>query len=106
MSAIIQSDKYADLRVVHVEHSEMIHDEYDVPEEWKIQVKDETEIKAGDILATMDEATIAAQHGGKVRIEKRKVMFRMNSVKSRKLKFRPLCACWSKTAIMSRLVNR
>jgi DNA-directed RNA polymerase subunit beta' len=70
---IIQSDKYADMRLVHVEQSEMIHDEFDVPKEWKIQVKDETEIKAGDIIATLDDATIAAEHGGKVRIEKRKV---------------------------------
>ncbi len=43
------------------------------PKEWKIQVKDETEIKAGDIIATLEDATIAAEHGGKVRIEKRKV---------------------------------
>ena len=40
---IIQSDKYADMRLVRVEHSEMIHDEFDVPKEWKIQVKDEDE---------------------------------------------------------------
>ncbi len=70
---IIQSDKYADMRLVRVEQSEMIHDEFDVPKEWKIQVKDETEIKAGDVIATLDDATIAAEHGGKVRVEKRKV---------------------------------
>jgi DNA-directed RNA polymerase subunit beta' len=70
---IIQSDKYADMRIVRVEQSEMIHDEFDVPKEWKIQVKDETEIKAGEIIATLEDATIAAEHGGKVRVEKRKV---------------------------------
>jgi DNA-directed RNA polymerase subunit beta' len=70
---IIQSDKYADMRLVRVEQSEMIHDEFDVPKEWKIQVKDEGEVKAGDIIATLEDATIAAEHGGKVRIEKRKV---------------------------------
>jgi DNA-directed RNA polymerase subunit beta' len=70
---IIQSDKYADMRLVRVEQSEMIHDEFDVPKEWKIQVKDEGEVKAGDIIATLQDATIAAEHGGKVRIEKRKV---------------------------------
>ena len=70
---IIQSDKYADMRLVRVENSEMIHDEFDVPKEWKIQVKDEDEIKAGDVIATMEEAAIAAEHGGKVRVEKRKV---------------------------------
>jgi DNA-directed RNA polymerase subunit beta' len=70
---IIQSDKYADMRLVRVENSEMIHDEFDIPKEWKIKVKEEDEIKAGDVIATMDEAAITAEHGGKVRVEKRKV---------------------------------
>jgi DNA-directed RNA polymerase subunit beta' len=70
---IIQSDKYADMRLVRVEHSEMIHDEFDIPKEWKIQVKDEDEIKIGEVIATLDDATIAAEHAGKVRVEKRKV---------------------------------
>jgi len=70
---IVQSDKYADMRLVRVEHSEMIHDEFDVPKEWKLQIKDEDEIKAGEVIATLEEATIVAEHGGKVRIEKRKV---------------------------------
>jgi DNA-directed RNA polymerase subunit beta' len=70
---IIQSDKYADMRLVRVEHSEMIHDEFDIPKEWKIKVKDEDEVKAGDIIATLEEAAIAAEHAGKVRVEKRKV---------------------------------
>jgi DNA-directed RNA polymerase subunit beta' len=70
---IVQSDKYADMRLVHVEHSEMIHDEFDVPAEWTIQVKDEDEVKSGEVIATLDEATIAAEHAGKVRVEKRKV---------------------------------
>ena len=34
VARIIQSDRYSDQRVVRVEHSEMISDEYDVPEEW------------------------------------------------------------------------
>jgi DNA-directed RNA polymerase subunit beta' len=70
---IIQSEKYADMRLVRVEHSEMIHDEFDIPKEWKIQVKGEDEIKAGEVIAKLDEATIVAEHGGKVRVEKRKV---------------------------------
>ncbi len=71
---IVQSDKYADMRLVHVEHSEMIHDEFDIPVEWTIQVKDEDEVKIGDVIATLDEATIAAEHPGKVRVEDRKVL--------------------------------
>jgi DNA-directed RNA polymerase subunit beta' len=70
---IIQSDKYADMRLVRVEHSEMLHDEFNVPKEWKIQVKDENEIKAGEVIAKLDEATIVAEHAGKVRVEKRTV---------------------------------
>jgi DNA-directed RNA polymerase subunit beta' len=70
---VVQSDKYADMRLVRVEYSEMIHDEFDVPKEWKIAVKEEQEVKAGEVIATLEDATIATPHGGRVRIEKRKV---------------------------------
>ncbi len=66
---ISQSEKYADLRTVIVEASEMISDRYEIPEDWEIAVKDEDEVKAGDLLAAHGEATIAAQNNGKVRIE-------------------------------------
>jgi len=68
---IIQSDKYADLREIKIEHSEMVHDEYSLPEGWKFSVKDSTEVKAGEVLGTKDDATITAQHGGKVAVEKK-----------------------------------
>jgi DNA-directed RNA polymerase subunit beta' len=68
---IMQSERYADLREVTIEHSELISDTYDIPEDWKIEVKDESEVNMGDVLATKDEATIAAQHGGRVRVEKK-----------------------------------
>ncbi|MCS7010660.1 MAG: DNA-directed RNA polymerase subunit beta', partial [Anaerolineales bacterium] len=70
---IIQSERYADMRIVRVEHSELVHDEFDIPPEWEIVVKDEDEVKANDVLATLGEATIVAQHGGRVRVEGRKV---------------------------------
>ncbi|MFH2102112.1 MAG: DNA-directed RNA polymerase subunit beta' [Chloroflexota bacterium] len=70
---IIQSEKYADMRLIRVEHSEMLHDVFEVPKEWKINVKDEDEVKAGDTVATLGEATMTAQHSGRVRVEKRKV---------------------------------
>jgi DNA-directed RNA polymerase subunit beta' len=66
-----QSEKYADLRLVKVVHSEMVGDEFEIPAEWKIEVKDEAEVKPGDVLATLGEATIAAQHAGRVRVEKK-----------------------------------
>ncbi|UCD42322.1 MAG: DNA-directed RNA polymerase subunit beta', partial [Chloroflexota bacterium] len=64
-----QSDRYSDLRVVRVEHSEMIGEEYDLPAGYEIKVKDGDEIKEGEVLASLDDATIKAQNAGKVRIE-------------------------------------
>ncbi len=52
---ILQSDKYADLREVQIEHTEMVHDEYNVPEDWKFMVKDEAVVKAGEMLATQGQ---------------------------------------------------
>jgi DNA-directed RNA polymerase subunit beta' len=71
---VIQSEKYSDLRLVRIEHSEMVSDTYDIPAEWEIAAKDEDEVKAADTLATLGEATIATQHGGRVRIEGRQVI--------------------------------
>jgi DNA-directed RNA polymerase subunit beta' len=68
---ITQSERYADLREVTIEHSELISDTYDIPKEWKFAVKSEDEVNAGDVLATKDEATITAQHEGRVRVEKK-----------------------------------
>ena len=68
---INQSEKYADLREVIIEHSELVSDEYSIPEDWKFAVKDEAEVKAGDVLATQNDAKIVAQHGGRVRVDKK-----------------------------------
>ncbi len=67
--AISQSEKYADLRIVTVSQSEMVSDTYKIPENWEVLVSDEEEVKAGAILASDEEATIAAQNDGKIRIE-------------------------------------
>ncbi|MES0359498.1 MAG: DNA-directed RNA polymerase subunit beta' [Anaerolineales bacterium] len=64
-----QSDRYSDLRVVRVEHSEMIDEEYDLPPGWTINVEDGGEVKQGGTLASLEEATILAQNAGRVRIE-------------------------------------
>jgi DNA-directed RNA polymerase subunit beta' len=64
-----QSDRYSDLRVVRVEHSEMIHEEYDLPAGYTITVEDGSEIKKGGVLASLEDATITAQNAGKVRVE-------------------------------------
>ncbi len=70
---IIQNDRYSDQRVVRVDHSEMVSDEYDVPESWDIKVLDEATVSLGDSIAIQGEASISAQHTGRVRVEDRKV---------------------------------
>ncbi len=71
MVRILQSEKYTDMREVHIQYAEMIHDEYVIPEDWKFVAKDESEVQMGDILATKDKAVITAQHGGRVAVEKK-----------------------------------
>jgi DNA-directed RNA polymerase subunit beta' len=71
---IIYSEKYTDQRIVRVDHSEMVSDEYDIPEDWTIDVNEEDEIEVGTTIASQDAAIIKAQHNGRVRIEGRKVI--------------------------------
>ena len=72
---VMQSDRYSDLRIARVEHSEMISDEYDLPEGWTIAVEDGSEVSQGDVLAYLGEnATINSQNAGRVRIEGNKVI--------------------------------
>jgi len=68
---VLQSDRYSDMRLARVEDSEMVSDEYDLPEGWTIAVEDGGEVNAGDVLAFEgEEATITAQNAGRTRIEK------------------------------------
>ena len=71
---IIYSEKYTDQRIVRVDHSEMVSDQYDIPEDWMIEVKEEAEVEIGTTLASQDAAIIKAQHSGRVRIEGRQVI--------------------------------
>jgi DNA-directed RNA polymerase subunit beta' len=76
---VTQSDRYSDLRLVRVEHSEMVSDEYDLPEGWEIVVEDGSEVDQGDELAHLkdeeqDAATITSQNAGRARIEDDKVI--------------------------------
>ncbi len=65
---VIHSEKYTDQRIVRVNQSEIVSDEYEIPKDWEIEVKDEDEVEDGAVLATQDEAVIKAQHAGRVRI--------------------------------------
>jgi DNA-directed RNA polymerase subunit beta' len=71
---VIQSDRVSEQRVVRVDHSEMVSDEYDVPDGWMVSVKDEGSISLSDPVATQGEASITAQHAGRVRVEDHKVI--------------------------------
>jgi DNA-directed RNA polymerase subunit beta' len=64
-----QSDRYSDLRVVRVEHSEMIDEEYPLPPGWTVNIDDGSDVTAGTTLAIMGEATVVAQNAGRARIE-------------------------------------
>jgi DNA-directed RNA polymerase subunit beta' len=75
IARIMQSDRYSELRIVRVEHSEMVEDEYDVPEGYKIAVVDGGEVSAGDPVAYLTEdATIPAQNAGRTRLDNGKVI--------------------------------
>ncbi|MCX6054941.1 MAG: DNA-directed RNA polymerase subunit beta' [Chloroflexi bacterium] len=73
IATLLQSDRVGDQRVMRVEHSEMVADEYEIPGDWQIVATDESTISSGELIANMGEAQINAQHNGRVRVEKRKV---------------------------------
>ena len=72
---IVQSDRYSDMRIARITESEMVSDEYELPEEWVIAVEEEAQVEAGDLLAYLaDEngehtAVTNSQNAGRVRIE-------------------------------------
>ncbi len=71
---VIFNEKYTDQRLVRVDHSEMVSDEYEIPEEWKIVVEEEDEVQSGAQLAVQDEAVIKAQNAGRIRIDDHRVI--------------------------------
>ncbi len=74
VAQILQSDRYNEQRIIRVEHSEILSDTYEIPEEWSIQVKDEDTVSLGDTLATLGESEVAAQHAGRIRVDGNKVV--------------------------------
>ena len=77
---IIPADSSNELNGVKIEHSELISDEYAIPEEWDILVKNEDEVKEGHILAKLDETEINAQNAGRVRLDGNKVIVSYDQV--------------------------
>jgi len=73
--SIEKSDRYSDMRVVRVTHSEMISDAYDLEKSWRKRVKDEDKVEEGDVIASLDaDNKLLARNSGRVRIEKRTII--------------------------------
>jgi DNA-directed RNA polymerase subunit beta' len=70
---VSQSDRYSDLRVLRIEHSEMVSDEYELPKNYRLQVKDGDKLDKGGVIAALKGNEVKAENPGKVRIEKRTV---------------------------------
>ena len=60
-------------RVVRVEVSQMLHDEYKIPGNWSLQTEDGDEVEAGDLIASRGDSKTTAIHGGKAMVEDRLV---------------------------------
>ena len=74
IAKVMQAERTGDQKIVRVEHSEMVADEYEIPEDWTIVAQDATQVESGDLIASLNDAQINAQHNGRVRVEDRKVV--------------------------------
>lgn len=72
--SIMQSDRYSDQRIVHVDFSKLVSDVFEIPDGWDVKVKDEAQIEVNAILAEQEALTITSQHAGRVRVEPGKVI--------------------------------
>jgi DNA-directed RNA polymerase subunit beta' len=73
--SIEKSDRYSDMRVVRVTHSEMVSDTYELEKHWRKRVKDKDKVEEGDVLASLDaDNKLLAKNSGKVRIEDRTII--------------------------------
>ncbi len=70
---VLPADSDSDLTRVKIQNSELISDEYAVPEDWEILVESEDEVKEGEVLAKQDETEINAQNAGRVAVEGNKI---------------------------------
>ena len=81
-ATVIPADSSNELNRVKVEHSELIQDEYAIPEGWEIKVTDEQELKEAEVIAANEDATIIAQHGGRIEVKKDKVVVSYDQVET------------------------
>ncbi|HRQ25090.1 MAG TPA: hypothetical protein PLF42_16810, partial [Anaerolineales bacterium] len=104
MIHIQASEKYPDMREIRIEHAEMIHDEYAIPDDWKFVAKDESEATS---LPPRRKPPLSPSMPGAWRSKRRNARssFRMNSARKWSKKFRTPPACLSKAVLASRLDN-
>ena len=82
---IIASDRGHDFHRIQVVNSELVTEEYTIPDDWEIRVSEEALVKTNDVLAAKDDATIATLHDGRVRIDGRKVIVTFDHVESEEI---------------------
>ncbi len=68
-----QSERFSDLRVIRILHSEMVSDEYELPKGYRVSVEDGDKVEQGAVLASLKGNEVKAENAGKVRIDDRKV---------------------------------
>ncbi len=68
-----QSERFSDLRVIRILHSEMVSDEYELPKGYRVAVEDGDKVEQGAVLASLKGNEVKAENAGKVRIDDRKV---------------------------------
>lgn len=71
---IIAADRGHDFHRIQIVNSELASEEYTIPEDWVIKVRDEDQVKANDVVASKEDATITTLHDGRVRVEGRQVV--------------------------------
>ena len=73
--SVEKSDRYSDMRVIRVTHSEMVSDNYELEKFWRRRVNDEDKVEKGDVIASLDaDNKIMANNEGRVRIENRTII--------------------------------
>ena len=73
--SVEKSDRYSDMRVIRVTHTEMVSDTYELEKYWRRRVSDEDKVEKGDVIASLDaDNQLIAKNGGRVRIEDRTII--------------------------------
>jgi DNA-directed RNA polymerase subunit beta' len=70
-------------RVIRLNSSELIEEDYKVPGNWSLKVEDGTTIEAGTLIASRGDSQVVASHAGRVRVEDRRVVVSYDQVDER-----------------------